>query len=136
MKHDPSNHETPVDAQLEARLSQALSRLPDAPVASNFTSRVMQAVELEDLRRSRRWIFGWNWHYVLPRAAVAMAVLVFTGLALQHHELNSHRLEVARSVAFVAGNQSLPSVEMLKNFEVIRRMSQPVHADEELLKLA
>ena len=29
-----------------------LARLPDAPVASNFTARVMQAVELEESRRT------------------------------------------------------------------------------------
>jgi hypothetical protein len=31
-------------------LRELLSRLPDAPVSSNFTARVMQAVELEELQ--------------------------------------------------------------------------------------
>ena len=53
MKNEPSNPETPVpaDLELEARLTRALARLPDAPVPSNFTARLMQAVDLEESRR-------------------------------------------------------------------------------------
>ncbi len=135
MKNEPSNNETSADLEFEARLSKALARLPDALVASNFTARVMQAVELEESRLSRKWNFRWNWHVLLPRVAVAMALMVFTGLTIRHFEQNTHRAALARSVAFVAGNQSLPSVETLKNFDVIERMSQTQHADEELLAL-
>jgi hypothetical protein len=136
MKNKPSNHETPetADLKLEARLSQALARLPDAAVPSNFTARVMQAVESEESRRARRWSLGWNWHALLPRVAVAMALVLFTGLTFHHYELTSWRIALARNVALVAGSQPLPSVDALKNFDAIQRMSQP-HADEELLAL-
>lgn len=136
MKNEPSNNETPsaADLKLEARLSQALARLPDAPVPSNFTARVMQAVELEESRRPRRWSWGWNWHVLLPRIAVTAAVVLFAGLTLHHYELNNRRTTLARNVALIAGSQPLPSVEALKNFDAIQRMSQP-RADEELLAL-
>jgi hypothetical protein len=113
-------------------LRQWLSRLPDAPVSSNFTARVMQVVELEAARRSRRWNFpAWNWCALLPRAAVAAVVLCLAGLAIQQHEISTRRVALIRSVALVP----MPSVEALKNFDAIRRMSQPAHADTELLAL-
>jgi negative regulator of sigma E activity len=115
-------------------LNQALAKLPDAAVPSNFTARVLQAVEFEESRRSRRWIPGWNWHALLPRVAVTAAVVLFAGLTFHHHELASQRTAFARNIALVAGSQPLPSVDALKNFDVIQRMSQP-RADEELLAL-
>lgn len=133
MKDAPSNHETP-DSVLEARLSRVLGRLPDAPLASNFTACVMQAVELEDLRRSRKWSFSWNWHYLLPRAAVVAAIVLFAGLSFQYYETGARRAQVARSVALVAGTP-MPNVEALQNFDTIRRMSQPARPDNELLAL-
>jgi hypothetical protein len=121
MKNDPIQNE----------LRRLLSHLPDAPVASNFTARVMQVVELEESRQARKW--NWSWHVLLPRIAIA-AVLLFAGAALQRHELEAHRTAFARNVALIAGAQPLPSMDALKNFDVIQRMSQP-RADEELLAL-
>jgi negative regulator of sigma E activity len=136
MKNEPSNHETPgpADLELQARLNQALARLPNAPVSSNFTARLMQAVELEESRRSRRWSFGWNWPALLPRIAVTAAVVLFAGLTVRHYELTARRTALARNVAMVAGSQPLPSVDALKNFDAIQRMSQP-RADDQLLAL-
>jgi negative regulator of sigma E activity len=136
MKNEPFNPETPgpEDLELEARLTQALARLPDAPVSSNFTARLMQAVELEESRRSRRWRFGWNWHALLPRIAVTAAVVLFAGLTIRQHELTARRTAFARNVAMVAGSQPLPSEDALKNFDAIQRMSQP-RADDQLLAL-
>src|SRR5450432_4781982 len=113
MKNEPSNHETPgpADLELQARLNQALARLPDAPVSSNFTARLMQAVELEESRQSRRWSFSWDWHALLPRVAVTAAVVLFAGLTVRHHELAARRMALARNVAMVAGSQPLPSVD-------------------------
>jgi hypothetical protein len=114
-----------------------LSRLPDAPVPSNFTARVMQAVELEELRSQRKWNFlTWNRHVVMPRTAVVVVAVVVAGVAFQHYETGVHRAQLARSVARVAVAQPMPSIEALKNFDAIRRMSQPVRPDDELLALA
>src|SRR5260221_5294921 len=125
--------DVPADLELEISLSEMLTRLPDAPVASNFTARVMQAIELEDARRSRGW--SWNWRRLMPRVAIASVALVFASLALQHYEQNAHRAAIALSIASVAESQPLPSVEALKNFDAIQRINQPQHADEELLAL-
>jgi len=125
MKKDP----------LQNELRELLSHLPDAPVASNFTVRLMQAVEFEESRSSRRRNFRWNWHALLPRIAVAAALVLFAGLTFHHFELTSQRTALAKNVAFVAESQPLPSVDVLDNFDAILRMIQPAHADEELLAL-
>jgi hypothetical protein len=123
------------EMQLESRLTEALAQMRDAPVASNFTARALQAIEREESRRDRQWSF--KWRALLPRAAVAAAVLTFAGFAFHHHEVSVQREEVAKSVAMVAGAQTLPSVEALKNFAAIRRMSQATpRADMELIALA
>ena len=120
--------------ELQNELRKMLSRLPDAPVASNFTTRVMQAADLEESRRSRPWHFILNWRVFLPRAAVAMVAVLFAGLMLQHYEVNVHRAALAKNVALMA-ETPMPSVDALKNFDAIQRMSQPARADNELLAL-
>jgi negative regulator of sigma E activity len=127
--------ETAADLELESRLSEMLAKIPDAPVASNFTARLMQAVAREESRPSRRWSFRWNWHVLLPRIAVTAAVVLFAGVTFHHYELVSQRTALAKNVALVAGSQPLPSVDVLDNFDAIQRLSQPAHADEELLAL-
>ena len=117
-------------------LRELLSRLPDAPVPSNFTARVMRAVELDELQNGRTRGWRWNWHALLPRAAVAAVAVVAAGSTLYQHEIYNQRFELARNVALVAQAQPLPSVDALQNFDAIQRMSQPAHADEGLLALA
>ena len=121
--------------KLQNELRGLLSRLPDAPVASNFTARVMQAIELEEARAARVLNPIRFWRVLVPRVAVAAAMILFAGLTVQHHDLNVQRAALAQNVALVAASQPLPSVEALKNFDAIQRMSQPQHADEELLAL-
>ncbi len=118
-------------AKLEARLTAALRRLPDAPVASNFTARVMDAIDLEEKRAARS--HGWNWRSLFPRLAVATAVLVFAGITIQRYESNSHRLEITKSVAMVASSKAQPSVDALENLDAIQLLGQSAHADGELL---
>ena len=120
---------------IQDELRELLSRLPDAPVSSNFTSRGMQAVEREESRPGRRWDFIFNWHAFLPRMAVATGVIILTGFLFHQHEIYRERAQVAKNLVLVAGSPSVPSVEALKNFDVIQRMGQPQHADEELLAL-
>ncbi|HEY1662277.1 MAG TPA: hypothetical protein VGI03_07650 [Verrucomicrobiae bacterium] len=119
-------------------LHKMLARLPDAPVASNFTARVMQAIELEEARSRRRGNFAWsligNWRGLVPRAAVAVLALSFAGLTLQHHRVAGERTALAKNAVFVA-QTPMPSVDALKNFNTIKNMSQPARADDELLAL-
>ena len=116
---------------LQKEMRKLLARLPDTPVASNFTARVMQAVDLEEARRPRQWIF--NWRVFLPRAAAVAAVVLFAGLVIQHQEAVAQRAAFAKNLAFEA--KTMPSVEALKNFNTIQRMSQPAQPDKELLAL-
>jgi len=119
------------ELQHEARLTAALDIISDAPVPSNFTERVLAAVELEEMRSARsRW--HWNWHSLFPRVAVACAVLIFAGVGIQRLETHSHRVALAKDVAMVTAAQP-PSVDALENLDAIQRMSQPAHADGELL---
>ncbi len=123
------------DWEMESALNAALARLPDASVPSNFTARVLQAVEREEAQSLHGWNWRWNWHSLVPRVAFAAVVITFAGLTFHQHELYSQRAALARSVAFVTRGQPAPSTEALENFEPIRRMSQPQHADDELLAL-
>jgi hypothetical protein len=126
------NNELPQNVQEQLR--GLLSRLPDVPVASNFTARVMQAIELEEMRRSRWRIIEWNWRVFFPRATVTAAVVGFAAIAFHQHELSVRR-QMARDV-YVVASQQMPSVEALKNFDAIQRMGQPARPDDELLALA
>ena len=127
--------EMQADLEIESRLSEALAHLPDAPVPSNFTARVLQAVERESARpRAISWSWSWAWRVFVPRAAVAAVVIAFAGLGIHGYELNAHRAALAKKVVLMAAAQPMPSVDALKNFNAIQRMSQP-HADDELLAL-
>ncbi|MGH7992334.1 MAG: hypothetical protein ACREDQ_02380 [Limisphaerales bacterium] len=127
--------EAQADLELESRLSQALARVPNAPVPSNFTARVLQTIEREEARDARTRGWSWYWRVLVPRAAVAVAVVGFAGLAYQHHEFDK-RVQLARDVALLAKAQPLPGIEALKNFDAIQRMSQTtVQPDDKLLAL-
>lgn len=127
-----NNSSNQPDSKLEARLSTALGKIPDVAVPSNFTARVLDAVELDEAQatRSRDWTL--NWRLLWPRVAVAAAVLIFAGVSIQRYENHSRRTALAREIATVVA-QPPPSAEALDNFDVIQRMSQPAHADGELL---
>ncbi|MGA2240906.1 MAG: hypothetical protein ABSH11_02560 [Verrucomicrobiota bacterium] len=129
-----ANPDACADWEMESALNAALTRLPDAPVPSNFTARVLQAVEREEAR-PHGWSWRWNWHTLVPRVAFAAVVITFSGLAFHHHEIYRQRVTLARNVALVTRGQQMPSPEALENFDAIRRMSRPQHADDELLVL-
>jgi anti-sigma factor RsiW len=116
--------------ELEARLTQALAKMPDAPVPSNFVSGVLNAIELEEKRALRTP--AWTWRLLLPRFAVAAAIMVFAGVGLQRHEASVHRAELAKNLAQIAATQT-PSMDALENLDAIQRMSLSGHADGELL---
>src|SRR5665213_4096895 len=120
------------ELELEARLTDALAKIPDAPVPSNFTARVLAAVELEE-KQARRSCWHWSWHLLLPRVAVTAAILIFAGVSIQRHEANSQRFALWQTLARLAVTQPPPSADALENLDAIQRMGQPAHADGELL---
>lgn len=123
------------DWESEAHLTEALGLLPNVPVASNFTARVLQAVEREAAAEARRgrakwmarlWRLGW-----LPRIA-AVAFFLGTGLLSYRH---FQRVEMVRSMEVVARAAPLPSPQVLEDFDAIRAMGSAPAPDEELLAL-
>jgi hypothetical protein len=121
------------DQDLELFLTKTLSQLKDVPVSSNFTARLMDEINREEMRQAAPPRWRWN---LWPRLATAFGALLLTGILVQHHETVAHRVQLAQTLAMVADMHSLPSVDALKNFDAIEVMSQPAHADEELLALA
>src|SRR5262249_40432154 len=68
------------DWETETALNEHLVQLPDAPVSTNFTARVLQAVERESAgvqRPASRW--PWILHSLLPKAAFAALFLLVGG---------------------------------------------------------
>ena len=122
------------ELELEAGLTDALAKISDVPVPSNFTARVLDAIDREEGRAARSNGWFWNWRLLLPRIAVAAVVLVFAGVSIEHYEVTQHnRTEMANSLRLVASASTVPDVDVLNNFDTIQRMSQPVHADTDLL---
>src|SRR5262245_10736651 len=128
------------DLEAEAGLTEALGRLADAPVASNFTARVMQAVEREaaaaERNRNRepewlRWLGPLRW---LPRAAFAVLV-IGAGMLSYHEARDARRKSIVTGVEMVSEVSSLPGPEILQDFDAIRALNRTPPADVELLSL-
>ena len=124
------------ELELEARLTESLAQLPDASVPSNFTARVMAAIDVEDTRGTRPRGRLWNWHALLPRVAVAAAILLFAGLSLQLYRHGTETPVMVRTLSVVV-TVPVPSVDALENLDAIQRMGHfahhSAHADTELL---
>jgi hypothetical protein len=126
----------------ELALTRLLSRLPDAPVASNFTSRVLEAVDAAPAPRA----FGQSWRDWLaiirpvPRfAAMAIALLAIPlGYARYQSITRTHiahsLASIAPSVDAAAQAARIPPAEILADFDAINRLRQARGtADLELL---
>ena len=133
-----SHPEAQADWETESGLNAGLKRLPDAPVSSNFTARVLQAVELEsaaaERERPRVMTRTWWWRVFLPRTAVALVVVVAGWFGYERYQVEQ-RQKMAEGLAVVATVQKLPSAKVLEDFEAIRGLSSTPAADEELLAL-
>jgi hypothetical protein len=130
--------ERQIDWETESALTKALGRLPDAPVSSNFTARVLSRLEgIQPARTGSGWRglrWGWTWRSLVPKAAGALAVLGLGLLSYQWHQ-TTQRAQLAQRVAAASDMAALPGPELLQDFEVIRRLGQTPAADEELLAL-
>jgi anti-sigma factor RsiW len=124
------------DWEMDLHLSRALEKLPDVPVPGNFTARVLQAVDREAaaVNRPPASRFAWFVRSLLPKAAVA-AVVLGAGLLTYHEHTLAQRAELMQGVKVVAGVSSLPSPEILQDFDTIRQISTTPGPDPELIAL-
>jgi hypothetical protein len=134
--HASQDSQTVVEAEIEQDLTTALMNLKAAPVPSNFTSRVVNAIRTGEAREGRparpiAWLPG-----RLRWLVRAMAVVVLSAgfLGYQHVQAARQR-EFARSVSTVSDFATVPSPEILQDFEAIRMLNQSPPADEQLLSL-
>ena len=122
-----------LDAEAEAALSDALARLPDAPVPSNFIARVFQGLEREVMQpapAAQSW--SWVWRVFVPRAAMASLIVGASLFAYHRHQV-AHRQAVGESIMTITGVQSLPSPLILEDFDVIQRLDTTPPADRDLV---
>jgi len=122
--------------EADGALNAALGHLPAVAVPSNFTARVLQAVEREmdtEARSPRPAWRSWPRLRWLPATACA-ALLLAAGLFSYHRHQVINRLKLAQSVAAVADVSSLPSPDILKDFETIQHLNR-TPPDTDLLAL-
>jgi hypothetical protein len=132
------------DWETETALSQALGRLPEPALASNFTARVLRAAEAEQARRQLRpalavWWEDWA-RALVPKAAWAAVALLLTATAIQQYR-SLNRSLLARDLAKIPAVAALPRPEVLQDFEAIQQLrrvpavvrSSSAISDEDLL---
>ena len=119
----------------EAALNRLLERLPAAPVSSNFTARVMLAVQATPARSAwRDWFALEQWLPEGLAGRVAMcSMMVCLGLISFRESQVIHRVRMARQLADVSRLAALPPMEWLKDFDTINKISKVKVADDELL---
>src|SRR5258708_3148486 len=103
--------EAQAEWETETGLNEVLAGLPNVPVASNFTARVVEAARREadgvqrSAKRSKKSVIFWmRW---LPKAGLG-AVVLAAGLISYNHIQSARRAEWAQSLATVAEVPSLP----------------------------
>lgn len=119
-------------------LGRALHSLPDAPLASNFTARVLQAVDLEEARAERAGhAASRSWLRVFwPRAGWA-GVAVLLAVVVTHETRVARRTQLVRDVAFISQDVAkLPGPEVLEDFDAINQLRQAAAGSEDELLLA
>lgn len=129
------------DWESDAALGRLLRELPDAPVSSNFTALVVDAIEREErvTVRSRTSRFRWP-QWVRPRAATVFGFVVVIAFAAHQYRDRQDRSELAQDIRRVSQEfatlPSLPGPEIFHDFEAIDRLRQvSVVSDDELLKV-
>lgn len=119
-------------------LSRAIRSLPDVPVSSNFTSRVLQAVDLEDAAETRRGHSARGWfRFLLPRLGWAMAAAALVIIGMHYH---STTMQPQPKPEEVLGNlpidlAKLPTPDVLADFDAINQLRQAsIMTDDKLLE--
>jgi hypothetical protein len=119
----------------EAALNRLLQRWPAPAVSSNFTARLLQAVQRAPVRASwRDWFAPGLWLPENRAWRVALcSFMVCVGLFSFHESQVMHRARMARQLAGVSRVATLPRMEWLKDFDTINGINRVKVADDELL---
>ncbi len=126
------------DWEAEQALTEALRRLPDVPVASNFTARAVDAaLRARELKvRNASWLpfRPWTWKHLVPRLAFGLVIACAGFLSYQQlHRVQNEK--IARSASVLSEVAAVPGADALRDFEAIRALDTSPAADEELLRL-
>jgi hypothetical protein len=129
--------EATADLQAEASLTEAMRRLPDVPLPSNFSARVLQAARAGEIKNPRLDLFPLPFWKRFPWATglASAALVVFAGLVSYQRIEAISRAKILASVLLVSEVPSRPSPEVLENLDTIRRLTPSVAPDEELIAL-
>jgi len=114
--HAESQH----DWEEEAALTQLLARAPDAPLSSNFTARVIQAIELEQLRAQRKGSFALqrlrSW---LPRLAITGLVVGLGAFGYQEYRQHELQQKTRYLDTLAVAAATFPDAKMWDDFDAI-----------------
>ena len=126
------------DIKQEAVLNAAIAKYPNAPVSSNFTARVMAAIEQDEVaqrRASSRPKTHW-WRAFIPRFAVVALVVVTVALGYRHNAA-VQRTELTDAAKQIAEGRALSDMAVIEDFETIRSLnSAEATVDENLLAMS
>jgi anti-sigma factor RsiW len=128
--------ETRAGWERETGLNHLLGQLPDVPIASNFTSQVLQALEREVAAEARRpslaeRIRRW-FRRPAPRIAWASLLLVAAWFGYHQHQTNVQS-DMAKGLTVMASVATLSDPTVLQDFDAIQRLSQSAPSDDEEL---
>jgi anti-sigma factor RsiW len=116
----------------ELSLSQGLRQMPDAPLASNFTARVLQALDREAALAGRpsrlaEWLTA---VFRRPAAGLAWATVLLLAGWLGYQQVEKHNRRAAAQDFVVLLNKVATQPTSLENFDAVRNLPQ---ADDEQL---
>jgi len=133
-EHPDARADFQADWEMESALTESLGRMPDAPLSTNFTARVLREVQREvDLEAAvaRRSGWKWSWHMFLPRAALATVALGL-GMVFYAQHRAERRTELAHNIVQASTVAAVPGPTALENFDVVSGLSE---GDSTLLSL-
>jgi len=122
--------------EYEAALTRGLKGLPPAPVSSNFTALVMQAVRRAPARPAwRRHLDFWFPAGWVPRMALGATMVCLSLLTACEYHTIQRQQRMARDLASIGRLATLQPVDWLQNFQTIENLSRVQVADDALLEV-
>ncbi len=120
----------------ETGLNRLLGQLPPAPVPSNFTALVLQALEERPTGATRRPSLSTQlrqW-FGRPAARIAWALLILSvAVGVYQHRRTNARNELAKGLTVLTQVAALSDPAALQDFEPILRLGQAAPSDDDEL---